>query len=287
MHVAFEHGPRLSELHLRWRGTSPTVADLATALGLPPEQGLVVGDGTAPPDLSLSEARVHEGVVLRPSGGEATLPAPQAAMLLLVSGGLVSGPAWTLPVGVTTVGRDPMNDVVVDHGTVSGRHCFLTVDAEGRVEVGDLDSLNGTWVDDEPVVASRPLTHGAVLRAGAVRFSLADTQPRPGHLGSARRLRSNGTMAFNRPPRPAAPASPGPVGAPAAPTSPVSTPLSLVALVAPLGFAALMVAVMGRLVYALFALLGPVMALGTWLESRRRSGRTTKRQARRLAADMA
>ncbi|MDQ3574988.1 MAG: type VII secretion protein EccCb, partial [Actinomycetota bacterium] len=55
---------------------------------------------------------------------------------------------------------------------------------------------------------------------------------------------------------------------------------------APLCFAALMVAVMGRLVYALFALLGPVMALGTWLESRRRSGRTTKHQARQVAADM-
>ncbi|MDQ3575328.1 MAG: FHA domain-containing protein, partial [Actinomycetota bacterium] len=137
MHVAFEHGPHLSELHLRPRGSSPTVADLATALGLPPEQGLVVGDGPASPELSLTEAGVHEGVVLRPSHSRvATPPAPEAAMLLLVSGGLVSGPAWALPVGVTTVGRDPSNGVVVDHCTVSSRHCSLTVDTEGRVEVG-------------------------------------------------------------------------------------------------------------------------------------------------------
>jgi pSer/pThr/pTyr-binding forkhead associated (FHA) protein len=47
-----------------------------------------------------------------------------------------------------TIGRLPTNDIVLDDGTVSGQHARLVFD-EGRFLVQDLNSLNGTFVNDQ------------------------------------------------------------------------------------------------------------------------------------------
>lgn len=47
-----------------------------------------------------------------------------------------------------------------------------------------------------------------------------------------------------------------------------------------------MVAVLGRWIFALFALLSPVMAIGTWLESKRRARRGSRAGSRRFAAEL-
>lgn len=290
MQFVFEHDGGQSELHLRIRRPAATVGDLAVALGLPPGPGLVIGRRVAAPDLTLDSAGARQAVCVRaPADGDVG-PAPTVppSLTLVLLGGLVAGPSWPLAVGETSIGRDPGNDVVIRHATVSSRHCTLTVEASGQVTVTDLGSRNGTWSQGAPVSGRRQLGPGAVLRLGGVLVSVvaADGEPSVDIDPSRTKVRSSGTVAFNRPPRPASPPSPPPLRPPSAPASPTPAPLSLVALVAPLGFAAVMVAVLGRLVYALFALLGPVMALGTWLEARRRNHRTSKRQSRRLAVEI-
>ena len=287
--VVVEQPSGQSELELLGCGPATTVADVASALGLAPEQGLVVGGQLAGPHLALGEAGVRHGQVLRSPGDDGAVATPgrrpEPDLVLAARGGLVAGPTWPVPVGSTRVGRDPGNDVVLDQPTVSGHHCTLTVDAGGQALVTDHGSLNGTWVDGE-AVGSSPLVHGAVIRVGAVLLSLEPAGQEPAVEAGPPGGEPGPTVDFNRPPRRGPPRGPAPLSVPAPPVAPPAAPLSLVSLVAPLVMAAVMVAVLGRLVYALFALLGPVMAVGTWAESRRRSRRVTRAEAGRLAAEV-
>jgi hypothetical protein len=47
---------------------------------------------------------------------------------------------------VYRVGRDPSNDIVIEHGSVSRHHCELRVLEDGAVLLVDCDSMNGTAV---------------------------------------------------------------------------------------------------------------------------------------------
>lgn len=55
---------------------------------------------------------------------------------------------------------------VRDH-KVSGRHCAFSLDPQGELHVEDLQSTNGTTVDDRKVTGSSPLRAGETLGAGA------------------------------------------------------------------------------------------------------------------------
>lgn len=48
--------------------------------------------------------------------------------------------------GVYRVGRDPTNDIVIEHGSVSREHCELRLQDDGAVLLVDLGSMNGTAV---------------------------------------------------------------------------------------------------------------------------------------------
>lgn len=75
------------------------------------------------------------------------------------------------PGNLKTLGRGAGATFVVDAPLISRVHCRLTVDAAGCVEVTDLDSTNGTWIDGTRVTVS-PLSEGQVLRIGRVEFRL-------------------------------------------------------------------------------------------------------------------
>lgn len=75
-----------------------------------------------------------------------------------------------LHAGLNTVGRNPTNDVVIHEASVSSFHAEITVDEQGVV-VRDLQSTNGTFVDDEPVT-EREIRSGQVVQFGTVGFRL-------------------------------------------------------------------------------------------------------------------
>lgn len=54
----------------------------------------------------------------------------------------------------TTLGRRPYNDIVVDHLAVSGEHAVFVQHPDG-VEVQDLHSTNGTYLNGKAVVSAR------------------------------------------------------------------------------------------------------------------------------------
>jgi pSer/pThr/pTyr-binding forkhead associated (FHA) protein len=69
-----------------------------------------------------------------------------------------------------TVGRAPRADFIVDAALVSRLHCRLTAATEG-VDVEDLSSTNGTYVNDRRVKRAQ-LTSGDRLRVGRVELVL-------------------------------------------------------------------------------------------------------------------
>jgi pSer/pThr/pTyr-binding forkhead associated (FHA) protein len=87
-----------------------------------------------------------------------------------------SGPFRLLPGAVKTVGRAAQADFVVEAALVSRVHCRLTSDASGMLEVEDLRSTNGTFVNDRPVKRAR-LAPGDRLRVGRVELMVERTRP--------------------------------------------------------------------------------------------------------------
>ncbi|MPZ17195.1 MAG: FHA domain-containing protein [Luteitalea sp.] len=61
--------------------------------------------------------------------------------------------------GIRTIGRAVRADFVIDAVMVSRLHCRVTALASGDLEVEDLDSTNGTYVNDQRI-------HRAVLASG-------------------------------------------------------------------------------------------------------------------------
>ena len=78
---------------------------------------------------------------------------------------------FRLPLGVVrTIGRDPRADFIVDAALVSRLHCRITAGDE-RLEVEDLSSTNGTFVNDARTRKGH-LTSGDRLRVGRVELTV-------------------------------------------------------------------------------------------------------------------
>lgn len=85
-------------------------------------------------------------------------------------------PALTfrVPAGaVKTVGRAVRSDFILDAAMVSRIHCRLSVGDDGQLIVEDLESTNGTFVNDERVKRA-VLATGDRLRVGRVVLAVTD-----------------------------------------------------------------------------------------------------------------
>jgi hypothetical protein len=70
-----------------------------------------------------------------------------------------------LPAGALTIGRASPSALLLEGPEVSRAHCRIDVDGDG-VSVTDLNSTNGTFVNNKRLAGSQPLRHGASLRIG-------------------------------------------------------------------------------------------------------------------------
>jgi Nif-specific regulatory protein len=71
--------------------------------------------------------------------------------------------------GPLILGRDPSNPVEVADPSVSRKHCSLSEVSSGVFEIADLDSHNGTFVN-ETRVTRKTLQHGDRIRIGSSEF---------------------------------------------------------------------------------------------------------------------
>ena len=82
---------------------------------------------------------------------------------------MIAGPSKDstipLPDGEATLGRDPTNAVAVVDASVSRKHCLLRREEDGRFQIKDLDSRNGTLVNGQ-AVKEQWLRHGDEIATG-------------------------------------------------------------------------------------------------------------------------
>ncbi|MBV8295038.1 MAG: FHA domain-containing protein, partial [Mycobacterium sp.] len=92
---------------------------------------------------------------------------PPGSALLVVKRGPVAGSRFLLDRPVTSAGRHPGSDIVLDDITVSRRHAEFRLE-NGEFRVVDVGSLNGTYVNREPV-ESAVLANGDEIQIGKFR----------------------------------------------------------------------------------------------------------------------
>ena len=77
--------------------------------------------------------------------------------------------------GAIDIGRDPSMQLPLDDTQVSRRHARVSIQNNQAV-VEDLGSTNGTYVNDQPIQAPRPLQPGDRVRVGLTVVELRNRQ---------------------------------------------------------------------------------------------------------------
>lgn len=280
MHVVVIAGGVEREAELVLDDVEATVGDLVSTLvpGAPTNPAVTIDGRPVLADHRLDEVGLVEGARLGvgdlPDTTASVVPAGRAVALV---GGVDAGRTVALDVGVPLViGRHPDCALVVDDPAVSARHARLDLAADGRVTILDLGSSNGTELDGVVVVGATEVAVGSTIGLGEtqveVRAAAVDDRP----VG-IRRAGMGGVVPFNRPPRPASP-EPRPLRT--APDAPADdrrrTPFNIAMVVAPLVMGGVMIAITGEPRFALFIMLSPVMAVGSWFSQKRQAKKDSK-----------
>ncbi|WP_333619019.1 glycogen accumulation regulator GarA [Dietzia sp.] len=93
---------------------------------------------------------------------------PEGQALLVVKRGPNAGSRFLLDQATTSAGRHPDSDIFLDDVTVSRRHAEFRQEGQS-FSVVDVGSLNGTYVNREPV-DSAALSNGDEVQIGKFRL---------------------------------------------------------------------------------------------------------------------
>jgi len=93
---------------------------------------------------------------------------PTGYAVLVVRRGPTAGSRFLLGRTVTSAGRHPDSDICLDHVTVSRRHAEFRLQ-RGAFHLVDVGSLNGTYVNREPI-DSIVLANGDEVQMGKFRL---------------------------------------------------------------------------------------------------------------------
>lgn len=90
-----------------------------------------------------------------------------------------------LAYGVNSIGRDPQSTVCLNDSSVSRAHARITI-ADGQAIVEDLQSKNGTTVQDQAIAGPTILADGDEVEFGHVKgwfiIEATDDPPTTTHL---------------------------------------------------------------------------------------------------------
>jgi FHA domain-containing protein len=163
------------------RGNFPEALQRALALPQPngPGQHVSRNDNAQMPDEGTGDttyafpahlfgeldAPAAEGTEPRASAAQGS---PNRSAVLLVIRGPNAGSRFTLDQPVTSAGRHPDCDIFLDDATVSRHHVEFRLE-NGQFLLVDLDSLNNTYVNREPI-DSAVLVDGDEIQIGKFRL---------------------------------------------------------------------------------------------------------------------
>jgi predicted component of type VI protein secretion system len=136
---------------------------------------------------------------------------------LVVASGVHQGKPIAIPGIQFLIGRDEGCHLRPASPAISKKHCLLLV-RDNKAFVRDLESTNGTFVNDEQITGERELADGDRLRVGPLDFSVAlapgsraDSTPLPDALKAVGKS-SGGQKPVPRPtPSPTPKPAPAPV----------------------------------------------------------------------------
>ncbi len=192
---------------------------------------------------------------------------------LHVVGGPDAGHVHTLTPGAHRIGRAALAEVPLDDPDVSRWHARVDL-APGGVTVRDLASTNGSTLDGEPLGREpTDMGEGTRLRVGGSTLLVR----RPAGAPASCHPTGRGTIDVNRSPRIRGPRPEVVVRLPTPPEEPRPTRLPVLPMVLPL-VVAVPLAVLWSPYALIFAVMSPIVLVGT-LVSDRRSGRRDHRRA--------
>ncbi|MGZ4549109.1 MAG: FtsK/SpoIIIE domain-containing protein [Blastococcus sp.] len=263
---------------------SAVVDALTRALGVPGE-ALWAGSTRLAGDRTLAAPELGHGAVLglgRPvppgaRGGRSS------ALELHVVGGPDAGRTVPLGQGRHVLGRGAEATIRLDDPDVSRQHALVQVGG-GSITVADLASTNGSRLaahelDDRP----RPWPAGEILRMGTTALTITGPVATPaavdGRAAGRLRLRPMRTVSTPR--------ADVEIPFPRTPAAPPHRRLAWVTVALPAVGGILMALVLHTPTFLFFALLGPVVAVGTWLSDRTSGRRAGRRDAAAHAVELA
>ncbi len=233
-----------------------------------------IGDRLLQADASLGE-QIVEGARVSSRPLPPAAPAPAAEAKVRVVAGPDAGSRVHLAPGKWMVGRAEAAGIrLASDPKVSREHAELVVGG-GTVTVRDAGAANGVQVEGLAVTEAE-LPPGAYLRCGD---SVLCWQPMGGD-GVVTSPDGEGRVVVNRPPRMFPPDEARVVRFPGAAPQRQVQPFPVAASLAPAVIGVLLAIVMHQVLFLLFTLLSPVVAVSNYL-SQRRSGTKTHRQRTR------
>src|SRR5579862_2602170 len=187
-----ETGTGLKQLSFNWwNGAVPLIAILGLfglsrmRFGMPADELKAIVEAQGAPSLRMPSAaaapppapRTAPRAPARPAPSQSPITAPrgagntQGARLVAVDRIDPVPAEYSLMKDEISIGRGEDNDVVIPHASVSRQHARL-MRRDGGFELMDLNSTNGSYVDDRQIRGSAFLSSGSQVRLGDIRFVL-------------------------------------------------------------------------------------------------------------------
>jgi diguanylate cyclase (GGDEF)-like protein len=92
------------------------------------------------------------------------------ACLVSIYGGGDLGKRYELTTEITSIGRSAGCTIVANDESVSRKHCVIETLANGKLIAHDLESTNGTYINNSPINGKKVLTDGDRLKVGKVIY---------------------------------------------------------------------------------------------------------------------
>jgi hypothetical protein len=171
-----------------WNGAVPLIAILGLfglsrmRFGLPADELKAIVEAQGAPSIRMPSAapvaaRTAQRAPSRPMPSQSPVTAPRGAgstrgARLVAVDRIDPVPAeYSLMKDEISIGRGEDNDVVIPHASVSRQHARL-MRRDGGFELMDLNSTNGSYVEDRQIHGSVFLSSGSQVRLGDIRFVL-------------------------------------------------------------------------------------------------------------------
>lgn len=238
---------------------------------------LYVEGAEVDPRLPLSASPLREGAVVS-LDGPAGCPRPEPVGLVEIR--VVSGPdaggVFRLDPGVARIGNDSNATVRVEDSSLPATAVTVEIAADGSCCVTQAME-SPTWLNGQRLTGPVPWPVGGQLAIGWTVLELARPTPPDAAVQPSE---DGGGLDYNRPPRLRPPSRLSRFRVPPPPAQGERRPLPILMALAPLVLAVIMVVGLGESKsYLGFALLSPVMVMGSYLTDRR-NGRKSYGQRR-------